>query len=107
MSNQTPQISRVVLSRSSHLFASACVLCLWIVFHTLRAEPTFPLDDPYITLHSAQVLHTGYDPIYPGVSPLYGATSAPYLALVYTLLFFLHPLYALDTACWLGVLAYV
>jgi hypothetical protein len=69
--------------------------------------PKFPLDDPYITLHSAQVLHWGYDPNYPGVSPVYGATSAPFLGLVYLLLFFLHPLAALEMACWLGILAYV
>ena len=79
----------------------------YVAMHLLRPVPVFPLDDPYITLHSAQVLHWGSDPNYPGVSPLYGATSAPFLALVYLLLFVLSPLRALDGACWLGVLFYV
>lgn len=41
----------------------------------------FPLDDAYITLHNARVLHEGADPNY-GVSALTGATSLIHLAFV-------------------------
>ena len=87
--------------------ASLAVACGYVAMHLLRARPVFPLDDPYIALHAAQVLHWGRDPNFPGVPALYGVTSAPFLALVYLLLFALPPLLALDMACWLGVLAYV
>lgn len=87
--------------------ASLGVTCGYVAVHLLRARPVFPLDDPYITLHAAQVLHLGRDPNFPGVPALYGVTSAPFLALLYLLLFVLPPLLALDMACWLGVLAYV
>jgi hypothetical protein len=52
------------------------------------------------------VLHWGFDPNFPGVAALYGATSAPFLALEYVLQFVLTPLYAAQAACWMGVLAY-
>jgi hypothetical protein len=87
-------------------FAAFAVALLYVFLHSVHTAPSFPLDDPYITLHSAQVLHWGSDPNYIGVSPLYGATSAPFLALVYLLLFLLKPLYAIDTACWMGALIY-
>lgn len=87
--------------------ASLAVVCAYAVIHLVRARPVFPLDDPYIALHAAQVLHWGRDPNFPGVPALYGVTSAPFLALLYLLLFVLPPLLALDAACWLGVLAYV
>ncbi len=89
-------------------YFAACiaVAIAYIAMRMLHPMPIFPLDDPYITLHSAQVLHWGFDPNYPGISPLYGTTSAPFLGLVYLLLFALPPLFALDTACWLGVLLY-
>lgn len=86
--------------------ALSAVALAWVTVRLLRPVPWFPLDDGYITLHSAQVLHWGSDPNFPGVAALYGSTSAPFLGLVYLLLFALPPLYALDTACWLGVLAY-
>jgi hypothetical protein len=76
------------------------------VEHALRPVPAFLYDDPYITLHSAQVMHTGFDLNYPGVAPLFGVTSAPFAGLVYLLLFVLPPLLALDVACWLGILFY-
>jgi hypothetical protein len=98
--------SRVPARYVPYLLAAGFVALAWLLYHALSPQPKFPLDDPYITLHSAQVLHWGHDPNYPGVSPLYGATSAPFLGLVYLLLFFLHPLRALETAGWLGILAY-
>lgn len=82
------------------------VFLAFAVIRMVRPTPVFPLDDAFITLHSAQVLHSGSDPNFPGVHPLYGITCAPFLGLVYLLLFFLKPLVALDIACWLGVLAY-
>jgi hypothetical protein len=87
-------------------FAALAMALFYAFLHLVHTAPSFPLDDPYITLHSAQVLHWGSDPNYIGVSPLYGATSAPFLALVYLLLFVLKPLYAIDTACWIGALFY-
>lgn len=106
---QPPLLRRDQFTRELLLYALAffAVVAAWIALHLLRPQPIFPLDDPYITLHSAQVLHWGVDPNYPGVSPLFGATSLPFLALVYLLLFVLPPLQALNAACWLGVLAYV
>ena len=91
---------------SAYWIACAVVAIAWMVMHALRPTPVFPLDDPYITIHSAQVLHWGFDPNFPGVAALYGATSAPFLALEYVLQFVLAPLYAAETACWLGVLVY-
>jgi hypothetical protein len=82
------------------------LIACFISFRVLRPDTVFPLDDGFIVLHSAQVLHAGSDPNYPGVSPLFGATSAPFLALVYLLLFALSPIQALGTACWIGILFY-
>lgn len=87
--------------------ATFAVAAAYVAMHLARPMPIFPLDDPYITLHSAQVLHWGYDPNYIGVPALYGVTSAPFLALVYVLLFVIKPLFALDAACWLGTLLYI
>ena len=82
------------------------VFLAFAVMKMVRPTPAFPLDDAFITLHSAQMLHSGSDPNFPGVHPLYGITCAPFLGLVYLLLFFLKPLAALEIACWLGLLAY-
>ena len=91
---------------SAYWIACLVVATAWVIIHLIRPTPWFPLDDAYITIHSAQVLHWGFDPNFPGVAALYGATSAPFLALEYVLQFVLAPLYAAQTACWLGVLAY-
>jgi hypothetical protein len=96
----------VLQASKDYGLAVAFVALCFILIHALRSVPVFPLDDGYITLHSAQVLHSGYDRNYPGISPLFGATSAPFLGLVYLLLFALQPIAALDFACWLGVLFY-
>src|SRR5690348_17528802 len=56
---------------------AAAVACAYL------ATPTVPrLDDPYIYLHSADVLRTGVDRAYPGVAPLVGITSPVFLLLV-------------------------
>lgn len=91
---------------SAYWIACAAVVVAWAVMHAIRPTPWFPLDDGYIVIHSAQVLHWGFDPNFPGVAALYGTTSAPFLALEYVLQFVLSPMHAADTACWLGVLAY-
>lgn len=80
------------------------LLLLFAVAHI--GKTVFFYDDSYITLHSAQVLHTGVDRNYPGVPALAGETSAPFVGLVYLLLFVLPPLLALNVAGWIGVLLY-
>jgi hypothetical protein len=86
------------------VFAVVALCCA--AFYATHPVSVFPLDDGYITLHSAQALHAGFDRNYPGVSPLFGTTSAPFLGLVYLLLFAFQPLIVLDLACWIGVLFY-
>lgn len=66
----------------------------------------FPLDDPYIVLHNAQVLHWGHDRNYPGVPALDGSTSAVHLALVALFMFWLTPIHALVSIMWLAIFAY-
>jgi hypothetical protein len=78
----------------------------FVAIRVIQPVPVFPLDDAYIMLHSAQVLHSGFDQNFPGVHPLFGTTSAPFLALVSLLLHFFQPVTALYIACWLGLLAY-
>ena len=85
--------------------ALAVVLAFWLQY-MVRPVPGFPYDDPFIDLHSAQVLHFGHDVNYPGVPALFGVTSAPFVLLIYLLLFVLQPLQALNVACWVGVLFY-
>ena len=90
------------------LYASVTLLVLLagLLHRVLFGPPVFPVDDAYITLHNAQVLHWGHDPNYPGTPALAGATSAVHLALVALLLFVLSPPNALYTALWLATLAY-
>lgn len=66
----------------------------------------FPLDDAYIALHNAQVLHVGYDINYPGTPALDGSTSAIHLALVAFLMFWLAPPYADVIILWLAIFVY-
>jgi hypothetical protein len=79
---------------------------LAILYHRMPGSQGFPLDDGYISLHSAQVLHWGSDPNFPGVPALAGITNAPYTLLLWALLFVLSPLNALQAASWLGILCY-
>jgi hypothetical protein len=92
--------------RTRYLFFTLITSLIWVGLRLWHPAPWFPLDDAYITLHSAQVMHSGADPNFVGVHPLYGATSAPYLVLVYLLLFVLPPAAALSGACSLGALVY-
>jgi len=102
-STDTPRATPAWLAYGTVLLA---VLGAYCIVRALRPQPAFPYDDPYITLHSAQVLHTGFDPNYPGVPALFGVTSAPFCGLVSLLLFVLPPLRALEAACWIGLLFY-
>lgn len=90
------------------LYLLACVsLILLGVIYLFTVKPIFfPLDDPYITLHNAQVLHWGYDPSYPGISPLFGTTSAIHLVEIFLLLYWLPPEIALLTTQWVAIIAY-
>ena len=90
------------------LYAAVTLLVLLAcLLHRARlGPPVFPVDDAYITLHNAQVLHWGHDPNYPGTPALAGATSAVHLALVALLMFALSPPNALWVALWLATLAY-
>ena len=93
-------------SRSIYWVVAIAVVVLWTVYDRTQGTTGFPLDDGYISLHSAQVMHWGKDPNFPNVAPLAGITNAPYVLLLYVLLFFLAPLTALHVASWLGVLCY-
>jgi hypothetical protein len=88
------------------LFVFFILLILWACYAHYFNPPIFPLDDGYIYLHNAQVLHLGYDRNYLGVPALAGSTSPIYLLLVSLLLYVLSPLWALQTAAWLGILIY-
>lgn len=90
------------------LYAAVTLLILLasLLHRTLVGPPVFPMDDAYITLHNAQVLHWGHDPNYPGTPALAGATSAVHLALVALLIFILSPPVALGAALWVATLAY-
>ena len=85
---------------------TALVLLAALLHRLLLGSPVFPVDDAYITLHNAQVLHSGHDPNYLGTPALAGATSAVHLALVALLLFVLPPTMALWASLWLATLAY-
>lgn len=90
------------------LYAAVTLLVLLacLLHRACLGPPVFPMDDAYITLHNAQVLHWGHDPNYPGTPALAGATSAVHLALVALLMFALSPPNALWAALWLATLAY-
>lgn len=92
----------------SAYYLPATILVLAVMAVQMLAEPVpvFPVDDAYITLHNAEVLHWGHDPNYAGTPALAGATSPFHLALVAALLFIFQPLWALNVAAWLGVLAF-
>ncbi len=106
-----PSPRDMVLSRLFRDYA-----CYWIVvvvvafaaifYYRAPGSLGFPLDDGYISLHSAQVLHWGQDPNFAGVPALAGITNAPFVALIWIFLIWLPPLGALHTVCWLGILWY-
>lgn len=103
-SGSHPQVSGS--GKYVYWIVALAVLLLCILYHRMPGSLGFPLDDGYISLHSAQVLHWGKDPNFPDVAPLAGITNAPYVLLLYLLLFVFSPLNALLTASWLGILCY-
>ncbi len=90
---------------SYYVPAALLVLAAAILHLLIERSPVFPLDDAYITIHNAQVLHWGHDPNFVGTPALVGATSPIHLAIVSVLMFCLSPPWALETAALLGVLA--
>lgn len=103
-----PLLNAPSLRNQFIVYAAICI-CLTLAAGLdlyFNRTPRYPLDDPYITLHNAQVMHWGHDPNYPGVPALAGTTSAFHNAIVYLFLAFLSPLGALQAALWLGVIAY-
>ena len=101
-----PQAGQGRVDRALYAAVTLLVLLAALLHRVLLGPPVFPMDDAYITLHNAQVLHWGHDPNYPGTPALAGATSAVHLALVALLMFALPPTTALWTALWLATLAY-
>lgn len=67
--------------------------------------PAYPMDDAYITLHNAQVLHDGADENFVGTPAVAGATSLVHLALVASLLPLLGAASSYVVA-WIGALLY-
>lgn len=102
-----PQWSQGGAERALYAAVALLVLMAALLHRVLLGgPPVFPMDDAYITLHNAQVLHWGHDPNYAGTPALAGATSAGHLALVALLMFALSPPVALWAALWLATLTY-
>ncbi len=68
--------------------------------------PVFPIDDAYITIHNAQVLHGMPDRNFPGIPALMGSTSAIHTVLVAALMSVFSPLWASMIAQYIGILLY-
>ena len=100
------RVSQSSADRALYAAITLLVLLAALLHRALVGSPVFPMDDAYITLHNAQVLHWGHDPNYFGTPALAGATSAVHLALVALLMFALSPPVALWAALWLAALAY-
>ena len=101
-----PQVSQGGADRALYAAVTLLVLLAALLHRILLGPPVFPMDDAYITLHNAQVLHWGHDPNYPGTPALAGATSAVHLALVTLLMSALSPPVTLWAALWMATLAY-
>ena len=91
----TPPVLTVTLAVFSAFF-------VWIL---ALGQPTFPLDDAYITLSNARDLLEGHHGRF-GVSPLVGATSMVHLALVATLASVVPLTWAGAIAAWIAIAAY-
>jgi hypothetical protein len=98
----------LIFSQQKKLYlGSSFLLCLIFVWHAWFFYPNlFFFDDPYIVLHSVQVLHLGYDPNYLGSPALTGNSSPVHLALTYLLSFVLSPLNAILVTNWIATLTY-
>ncbi|WP_243369836.1 hypothetical protein [Microvirga solisilvae] len=76
------------MHRTFEWVTAACIAVVGLIGLFLGWPVVFPLDDAYITLHNARVLHEGADPNF-GVPALIGATSPVHLAFVAWLGFFI------------------
>lgn len=99
-------LHQFLIDRLPYGIVFSIVVLAAVLYYRAPGSQGFPLDDGYISLHSAQVLHWATDPNFPGVPALTGITNAPYVLLIWALLFFLPPLAALHVACWAGVCCY-
>lgn len=89
-----------------YLLLSLLLLFLAAVYFCCMSYHFFPLDDPYIVLHNAQVLHAGVDYNYPNSPALTGATSAVHLLLVSLLLYIFSPIAAIKISLWIAIILY-
>lgn len=103
----SPHIFKFFQQRKLYLFSILFLIVLFYLQIHFFYPHLFFLDDPYIVLHSAQVMQRGVDINYPGTPALTGNSSAVHLLLTYLLLFFFSPIYALIITNWLAILAYV
>lgn len=101
-----PHLSKFFEQRKIYLFSILFLIGLFYLQIHFFYPHLFFLDDPYIVLHSAQVMQRGYDINYPGTPALTGNSSSVHLLLTYLLLFFFPPIYALIITNWLAILAY-
>lgn len=85
------------------LVGLATSLLLYLVYLT---PPVFTLDDSYIVLHNAQVLHKGFDANYLHSPALSGATSLIHLALITLCMFWLPAIWSSAVVIWLAILLY-
>jgi hypothetical protein len=90
-----------------YFFVGIALLIFWPAYLFYLSPITFPLDDAYIVLHNAQVLHLGHDNNYLGVPALVGSTSIVHTLLVSLLIFWLTPIHALLIIQWLSIVLYV
>jgi hypothetical protein len=97
-----------VAASSAHAYwiVALAIVVLGLLYHRMPGSLGYPLDDGYISLHSAQVLHWGQDPNFPNTPSLVGITNSPFVLMLWALLFGMSPLPALQLASWLGVLCY-
>jgi hypothetical protein len=64
------------------IYVASTVLLIALFFTVWIADPIYPIDDAYITLHNAKALLSGHDYNYDNISPLAGSTSLIHLLLV-------------------------
>lgn len=103
---QQPQHRSHHQQKYCYVFVTVLLL-VGLFLHAWYLQPlAFPLDDAYLVLHNAQVLHWGFDPNFVGVGALEGTTSSVHLALVTLLMFGLSPLWASETLAWVAIIIY-
>jgi hypothetical protein len=89
-----------------YVIVAAAVALLCAAHAGWVGTPVFPIDDAYITLHNAQVLHGSAERNFPGTAALTGSTSVLHTLLVAVLLWIFNPLWAAMVAQYLGMLLF-